>query len=193
MNVITTVGTTFAFDETAARLTEAYTDQVVIERPEIGPPNTMKPDWILLTASRMARLLQRYWHRTDESRRVPPDTLAFALTTLAQILPPSAPPPLVSERGEILQLQWEVGLGNLELEVFKPNEITVVYLGHTWKASNEFSEITDKFWEWFPQSTETPSPLADEILTLHNRASVDPDCVQTAKLAVRDASSLARR
>jgi hypothetical protein len=181
-------------EEPVGWLTGAYTDHVLIERPEIGPPSTVKPDWMMRTAIRIRELSLWQWRRIEKAPRVPQDTLAFAFITLAQILPPSAPPPIVSARGGGgLQLQWDIGPGILELAILKPNQIVVAYLGEIWRASNDFNKITEIFWERFQEGRTSLPSISDRIQLVWERTSVDPEYSQAAQLATRDAAEFARR
>jgi hypothetical protein len=156
------------------------------------------------TTSRIRGLLNL--RRSGVERvRVPPDTLAFALATLEQVLPPTAPSPDVTplEVGGLL-FQWSAAGGTLELDVVKPNEIVLMYGGEVLRASIDLNAIAKICWAELGESNVSGQSFAMDrparvsslpagIEAAFPSASVDPEYEEVARHATSDATVLARR
>jgi hypothetical protein len=182
------------------QFTDASVEDIIVDGPEVGPLVTINPPWFLTTKWMVLNV-----YREALGSRVSQDTIAFAFCALVQVLPPTAPPPLVTARKEMgLQFKWQSIRGSLILDIIKPNHISVERLDQVFRASIDFSDIVDIFWDWFkdPRAGFIPkaqgafgsfgSNLASAIEALLPKTAVGPECEADARSAVADAAQFAR-
>ncbi|MSP00907.1 MAG: hypothetical protein EXR07_07645 [Acetobacteraceae bacterium] len=131
------------------------TDRVGSSYPELDP-SVMNGEsaWSVMKArfDEIENLKYDWDHR--RSAPVPFGTLAFARQMLTSIMPPHARAPAVVPLGSGgIQLVWRTGVGELEIEVVKPNRVVAFYLDHgtcveqEWEFSTNFRRLSDILWK----------------------------------------------
>jgi hypothetical protein len=192
---------TYPREEIASAFSGVYTDHPVIESSEIGPPNTANPTWVLVTYTRL-RELAMVASGASPTSIIPLDTLAYALTLLAQVLPPTAPPPSVSApSAPVLLFTWDTGQGRVDLEISKPNEVLFRQPGKVIKASADLRLIGELLWDQFRKKSHhdqaagerTKSSLAGRIQRLRDDVFLEPASEKQADAAISDAVEFVQR
>ena len=78
------------------------------------------------------------------SGRISPDTALFAFQLMTQTMPPTGLAPAIVPLGNgALQLEWHTSAADLEIEVSKPNSVSVWYANHELDSEEEFETTTD--------------------------------------------------
>ena len=78
------------------------------------------------------------------SSRVSPETALFAFQLLTNTMPPEGRGPSIVPLGNgALQLEWHTIAADLEIEVCKPNVVSVWYEDHETADEQEFEVTTD--------------------------------------------------
>lgn len=127
-------------------------DPVPAARPLVSPQSTAsRPQWFDRTLRRIVELFELgpNWDGRG-SAAVNRDALSFALHMLWQTMGyATAGPSIVPLGNGGVQLLWSNALAEIEVEVIRPNEITIYYLDRQagvereWRAETEFSELAD--------------------------------------------------
>ena len=114
--------------------------------PELGQSTA---DGNLKWAGMVRRILEQLLelgHNWDGrgSGRVLPDTALFALQLLTQTMPPVGFAPAIVALGNgALQLEWHTPAADLEIEVRKPNSVSIWYSKRDSGEEEEFDVTTD--------------------------------------------------
>ena len=101
--------------------------------------------WVAAVRRAMEQLLdlQDNWDGRG-SGPVSPDTALFAFQLLADTMPPTGNSPTIVPLGNgALQLEWHTGNADLEIEVAKPNSVSVWYANRDPCHEQEFEITTD--------------------------------------------------
>lgn len=114
--------------------------------PELSLSTT--PGWGRWVGSVKATLenLLKLGHNWDGrgSGRISPDTASFAFQLMTQTMPPIGLAPAIVPLGNgALQLEWHTLAADLEVEVTKPNAVSVWYVNHESEEEEEFETTTD--------------------------------------------------
>lgn len=123
--------------------------------PELGLPTTAgRLTWVGAVRRSLEQLLELddNWDGRG-SRAVSPDTALFAFQLLTQTMPPSGVAPAIVPLGNgALQLEWHTLAADLEVEVGKPNSVSVWYASHesddeqAFEATTDFLHLADLTW-----------------------------------------------
>jgi hypothetical protein len=132
--------------ETASRFSRATVERITYPKPRVSIPSTRAhPMWIAATRQRVMDLIQleENWDSRG-SAEVKHDALEFAWSLLSQSMPPTASAPAIVPLGHGgVQLLWHNSIGDLEIEVVRPNDVVVYYLDKTDGEEREFPLTTD--------------------------------------------------
>ena len=131
------------------------TDCVRFDCPELDPSSAeVASVWSVIKSrfDEIRRLTFDWDHRG--SATVPSGTLAFAQQMLTSVMPPKAAAPAIVPLGQGgIQMVWRSTLGELEVEVVKPNQVMIFYLDnatgaeHEWEESTDFRRLSDVLWK----------------------------------------------
>ncbi len=101
--------------------------------------------WVPVVRRAMEQLLDLQDNWDDRgSGPVSPDTALFAFQLLAYTMPPTGNSPAIVPLGNgALQLEWHTGSADLEIEVTKPNSVSVWYANHDSGHEQEIEVTTD--------------------------------------------------
>jgi hypothetical protein len=151
-------GPGYSGDQMLSLFSNAWVDEVIIQKPEVSPPTTSgRLRWVLPAVRHILQLaaLKKNWDGRG-SARVSPDALVFVMTLLAQAMPPGGPAPDMVPLGNGgVQLLWATLRAELEVEVIKPNDVYVFYLDRVtgfereFRATTQFRELSDILWDLF--------------------------------------------
>ncbi len=129
-----------------AALTNSGTEDIQLGDPVIGVLSaTAAAKWQAAASARLNEIfgLGNNWDLRG-SARVSKATLMFAWEMLSRIMPPSADAPVMVPLGHGgLQLLWHTSRGELEVEVSKPNQVSIFYFDRATDAEHEWDESTD--------------------------------------------------